>query len=173
MLYAQTSERIYRLLLRMTRNEQDAFDLAQDAYMRAFERIHQFDGTSALSTWLYQVAVNEALQFLRKRKQRGEGLRRNEASFKAELHREDLDVRLDIRDAVSELPEVERTLIVLRYFEGLGYAEMAQVLGKSPGTIASGLNRARESLRKILKVGSWRTEGAESEEKRSMEHLKE
>lgn len=162
--YAQTSERVYRLLARMTRNEQDAFDLAQDTYLRAFERIHQFDGAAALSTWLYQIALNEALKFLRKRKQRDAGLRRNERSFKTELLTEDSDVRLDIQEAVSQLPEAERALIVLRYFEGMGYAEMAQVLDKSQGTIASGLNRARERLRELLGPDPGETEEIRSEE---------
>ena len=60
-LYARTCERIYALLLRMTRHPEDAFDLAQDTYLRAFARIGQFDGRSSLATWLYSIAVTQAL----------------------------------------------------------------------------------------------------------------
>ena len=67
-LYDQTAEAIYRLALRMTRNADDAFDVAQDTYVRAFTRIEQFDGRSSLATWLHRIAVNEALQLLRRRK---------------------------------------------------------------------------------------------------------
>ncbi len=60
-LYDLTSERIHRLMLRMTRSADDAFDLTQEAYMRAFTQIGQFDGRSSLGTWLYRIAVNQAL----------------------------------------------------------------------------------------------------------------
>lgn len=65
-LYAKTSEHIYRLLLRMTGNSDDAFDLAQDTYVRAFAKIADFDGKSSVTTWLYRLAVNEALQCARR-----------------------------------------------------------------------------------------------------------
>jgi hypothetical protein len=64
-LYDATCDRVYRLLLRMTRNSQDAFDLAQETYLKAFTRIGQFDAAASVTTWLYRIAVNEALQFLR------------------------------------------------------------------------------------------------------------
>lgn len=150
-LYALTSDRVYRLVLRMTRNEDDAFDLAQDAYLRAFERIDQFDGSSTIATWIYQIAINEALQFLRRRRTRERGLRSHERALKSELQVEEPDTRLDVQEAVACLPDAERALVVLRYFEGFDYAEMGQILGKPPGTIASGLNRARESLRRLLR----------------------
>jgi len=63
------------------------------------------------------------------------------------------DVRLDVGQALSQLPEWERTLVILRHFEGLNYAEMARVLEKPEGTIASGLNRARKMLRDMLGPG--------------------
>ncbi|GMU23831.1 MAG: hypothetical protein AMXMBFR13_39090 [Phycisphaerae bacterium] len=150
-LYALTSDRVYRLVLRMTRNEDDAFDLAQDAYLRAFERIDQFDGGSTIATWIYQIAMNEALQFLRRRRTHERGLRRHEKALRSELQVEEPDARLDVQEAVARLPDAERALVVLRYFEGFDYAEMGRILGKPPGTIASGLNRARESLRRMLR----------------------
>lgn len=159
-LYALTSDRVYRLLLRMTRNEDDAFDLAQDVYVRAFERISQFDGGSAIGTWIYQIATNEALQYLRRRKAREQGLRKHDDTLKRELQVGEPDARLDVREAVARLPEADRLLIVLRYFEGLDYAEMAQILAKPAGTIASGLNRARESLRSLLQGKQTLSEGS-------------
>ncbi|RME38752.1 MAG: sigma-70 family RNA polymerase sigma factor, partial [Planctomycetota bacterium] len=67
-LFERTSDRIYRLLLRMTGNADDAFDLAQETYLRAFTEIGKFDGRSNVATWLYRIAVNEALQCLRRRR---------------------------------------------------------------------------------------------------------
>jgi RNA polymerase sigma-70 factor (ECF subfamily) len=154
-LYARTSDRIYRLLLRMTRNPDDAFDLAQDTYLRAFERIHQFDGQAKVATWVYRVAVNEALQFLRRRQRRDRAMeeRVSPASPGGVDEASARDARLDVEAAIDRLPEDERALIVLRHFEGLGYAEMARVLDKPPGTIASGLSRARRMLRDLLGPG--------------------
>lgn len=151
-LYALTSDRVYRLLVRMTGNPDDAFDLAQETYLRVFERIAQFDGHSSLATWVYRVAVNEALQFLRRRHRAQPARPWDSEPPSVGRLTPDLatDLRLDIEQAVSSLPELERTLVILRHFEGLDYAEMARVLEKPEGTIASGLNRARKMLREIL-----------------------
>jgi RNA polymerase sigma-70 factor, ECF subfamily len=149
-LYELTCDRIYSLLLRMTRSEQDAFDLAQDTYVRVFERIHQFTGASGLATWVYRIAVNEGLQFLRRRRRRGSTLLERQELLVPTAGEADADGRLDVGMAVDRLPELERTLITLKYFEGLDYAQMAEVLDRPAGTIASGLNRARNLLRGML-----------------------
>lgn len=147
-LYALSADRVYRLLLRMTRNPDDALELAQDTFIRAFERIHQFDGTASVGTWVYRIAVNEALQFLRSR---GRQIRLLDAARERPApEAEDPDARMDVRDALERLPEQERLLLVLRYFEGLDYNGMAEVLERPAGTIASGLNRARRMLREEL-----------------------
>ena len=151
-LYALTSDRIYRLLVRMTGNADDALDLSQETYIRVFEKVHQFDGHARIATWVYRVAVNEALQFLRRRKQETLALSRDGElpARAAPTPAVAVDVRLDMAQALSRLPELERTLVILRHFEGLDYADMASVLDKPEGTIASGLNRARKMLREIL-----------------------
>lgn len=149
-LYARTSDRIYGLLLRMTRNQDDAFDLTQETYLRVFRSIHQFEGTASITTWIYRVAVNEAQQFLRRKKRHERALSEQEQAVASETTDEHQLERLDLEDALAKLPEAERTLILLRYFEGLSYGEMAEVLEKPSGTIASGLNRAREMLRQYL-----------------------
>ena len=151
-LYAHTSDRAYRLLLRLTRNAEDAADLLQETYVRVFSRLDRFQGASSLSTWVYQIALNEARQFFR-RHRRYERALREELPGPAESQaggEEALAVGMDVREAVARLPEEERTLIVLRYFEGLDYARMAEVLDKPAGTIASGLNRARRMLQDVL-----------------------
>ncbi len=148
-LYAQTCDLLYRLLLRMTHDPDEATDLTQATYLRVFQNIDQFDGASRLSSWVYRIAVNEGLQFLRRRKRQGKHLRviaeRSERT--ADGH---ADLRLDVVAALDSLSAEDRALIVLRHFEGLSYAEMARVLGKPAGTIASGLNRARQTMRELL-----------------------
>jgi RNA polymerase sigma-70 factor (ECF subfamily) len=153
-LYARTSDRIYGLLLRLTGNPDDAFELAQDTYVRVFTHIHQFDGASAVATWIYQIAVNEARQFLRRRRRYAEKLGELEQRRDRSAAGSNIDDRLDVEEALAKLPDDEKEMIVLRHYQGMSYAEMAQVLGKPQGTIASGLNRAREMLRGYLKSES-------------------
>jgi RNA polymerase sigma-70 factor (ECF subfamily) len=166
-LYALTCDRVYRVLVRLTRNPDDAFDLAQDTYLRAFQRIDQFDAASSVATWIYRIAVNEGLQFLRRR---GRHLRvvgeletpQSQSAAAAS------DTRMDVEQALERLPDEERALLVLRYYEGLDYAEMARVLEKPPGTIGSGLNRARRLLREVLDRG-----GQADEESMGARHQKD
>jgi RNA polymerase sigma-70 factor (ECF subfamily) len=153
-IYAQTSDRIYGLLLRMTHNPDDAFELAQETYIRAFAHIHTFDGASSVATWIYQIALNEARQFLRRRKRYAEKLSELEQQQSRSSVETPADNRMDIEQALAQMPEEEREMIVLRHYEEMSYAEMAKVLNKPEGTIASGLNRAREMLRGFLESNS-------------------
>lgn len=149
-LYAQTSERIYRLLLRMTGNPEDAFDLSQETYVKAFGRIGEFQGESGVATWIYRIAVNEALQRLRRSKRLASKLRALPLETESESPEAAAIASLDVREALDALPDEERTLIILRHFDGLSYDEMAVVLDKPAGTIASALNRARRLIREQL-----------------------
>ncbi len=153
-LYDLTVERVYRLLLRMTRSEHDAFDLAQETYIRAFSRIGQFDGRSSVSTWLYRIAVNEALQLLRREKRVRNHLQAFQAKQTTESLGDDPATKIDVNQALESLPPADRALLLLRYQEGLDYREMAEVLECAEGTIASRLNRARQRLRGLL-AGSY------------------
>ena len=153
-LYVRTSDRIYRLLLRLTGNADDAFELTQDTYVRAFIRIQQFDGTSAIATWICRIAINEARQFLRRRRRYADKLGEWEQRRGQPSAEPSTDNRLDVEEALAKLPADEKEMIVLRYYEDMSYAEMAKVLDKPLGTIASGLNRAREMLRGHLESKS-------------------
>jgi RNA polymerase sigma-70 factor (ECF subfamily) len=152
-IYTQTAERICRVLTRITHSPEDSLDLAQDTYVRAFTRIAQFDGNSTFYTWLCRIAVNEALQFLRR-----EGVARANREFlvaesRHEAAENSADARIDIEAALAQLPALERAMLVLRYQEGLDYQSIAQVADCSPGTVGSRLNRAREKMRELLNKG--------------------
>ena len=148
-LYDQTSERIFRLMLRMTRNHEAALDLSQETYLRAFNRIHQFNGQSTLATWLYRIAMNEALQFLRRQKPlhqdewSGSEISTCEEGKKTDAH-------LDLGEALGELNADDQAILLLRYQEGLDYRSIATVLDCPAGTVASRLSRARQAIRGIL-----------------------
>jgi RNA polymerase sigma-70 factor, ECF subfamily len=153
-LYERHSDRVYRLLCRMCGNTEDALDLAQDTFVRVFEKINTFDGASSLMTWIYRIAVNESLQFRRRENRRGSILLRLARDRRDERTTSPEHAGNEVLDALVRLPEAERVLLTLRYAESLSYEEMAKVLGKPAGTIASGLNRARQMLRQILNADS-------------------
>lgn len=180
-LYDLTVERIYRLLLRLTRNEQDAFDLAQETYLRVFTKLDDFGGRSSFATWVYRIAVNEALQFLRREKRgqsRGQTAEDSPSADPAARARaadfaldqgmdagaEDQTIsRLDLNDALDDLAPIDQSILLLRYQEGLDYRAIAEITGCPEGTVASRLNRARVRLREKLADGYAPREGIAAE----------
>ncbi|MFQ5493754.1 MAG: RNA polymerase sigma factor [Phycisphaerae bacterium] len=150
-LFEQTSVRIYRLLLRMTGNPDDASDLTQETYVKGLQRLDQFDGRSAVASWFYRIAVNEALQFRRRQSVGTAKLQDLAPNRPNEAPRPSTDLRLDLAGAMAELPSEERALLLLKYQEELDYRDIAEVLECAEGTVASRLSRARERLRRILR----------------------
>lgn len=153
-LYEQTSSRVYRLLLRMTRNEDAAFDLSQDTYVRAFSRIAQFNGESSLATWLYRIAVNEALQFLRRKAPLQLDAQLEISSPDSNIAHDRVVAALDLDKALEQLDPTDRTILLLRYQEALDYRAISAVMDCPAGTVASRLNRARQRIRELLVGGN-------------------
>lgn len=151
LLFERTSVRIYRLLLRMTGDPDDASDLTQETFVKGFERLGQFDGRSAVASWFYRIAVNEALQFRRRNATGATRLRELAAQRPGEVQAPATDLRVDMEEALDELTADDRALLLLRYQEELDYRGIADVLECAEGTVASRLNRARARLREILR----------------------
>lgn len=152
MLYERFAGQVYGLALRLTGNEHDAADVAHDAFVRAFAAIGSFDGRSKVGTWLYRITVNEVRQRWRRQQTHNRHLEKlaelraaqtADASFDAE----DAEA---VQAALAALSDGHRTILILRYAQGLSYHEIAEVLELPPGTIASRLNRAREALRERI-----------------------
>jgi RNA polymerase sigma-70 factor (ECF subfamily) len=135
----------------MIGNPDDASDLTQETYVKGLQRLDQFDGRSAVASWFYRIAVNEALQFRRRQRVGTAKLQALAPSRPTEAQRSSTDIRLDLEGALAELPSDDRALLVLRYQEELDYRSIAEVLECAEGTVASRLSRARERLRKILR----------------------
>jgi RNA polymerase sigma-70 factor (ECF subfamily) len=152
-LYEQTSDRIYRLLLKMTGNRDDAEELHQDTFVKGFERLDSFDGRSAVATWLYKIGVNEALLFLRRARNyrvKLESIAQTQAQSNGLTTVDANTVKLDVQSALGELEPSDRVVLLLRHQEGLDYRGIGEVLDCVPGTVASRLSRARERLRILL-----------------------
>ena len=148
-LYVQTSPQVYSLILRMTGRREDAFDLTQETYIRAFAKISQFDGRSSLATWLYRIAVNEVRQFLRKAATERTTIQALQDRA-ARPSPPPGDVGLDVDAALATLPPTDRMILILRYEHGRDYRTIAEACDITIGTVASRLNRARARVREWL-----------------------
>ena len=151
-LYEAHAERVHRLAYRMTGDEEWARDLTQDAFVRAFRRLHQFRGESAFSTWLHRVALSAILNGRRRLGRHRDRERQlvSEAHPGAAADGANLHLRARLERAVGELPEHYRTVVVMHDVEGFTHEEIAGALGVAVGTSRARLSRARERLREML-----------------------
>ena len=155
--------RAYAIAYRLVGNREDAQEVAQEAFARAYFRLTEFRGTAQFRTWLYRILVNLATDLYRRRKPE---IREEEAALypisSGENPGESLDrqeLRQGIEKAIKALPPDLRTVIVLREVEGLSYAEIARVIRRPVGTVMSRLFHARRRLQANLGV-YWREGGA-------------
>jgi RNA polymerase sigma-70 factor, ECF subfamily len=158
------SDQIYRLALKMLGDEQDAEDVLQETFIKAFKNIQRFEGRSKLSTWLYRIAVNESLMILRKRKgitvdidqdfetDDGELMPRQITDWCCLPEKElmSAETRQAIDQAIKTLSDTNRAAFLLRDVEGLSTHEAAEVLNISESALKVRLMRARMALRESL-----------------------
>jgi RNA polymerase sigma-70 factor (ECF subfamily) len=161
-----SAPRVLRVLRRLLRNEQDAQDATQDAFLSAFRHLASFDGSARLSTWLHRIAVNAGLMRLRsKRRHPEESIDERLPRFDAEGQHEhapwawaargdaalgSAEIRKAVRAAIDELPDLYRDVLLLRDIEELTTAEAANALGITIPALKTRLHRARLALRERL-----------------------
>ncbi|WP_419581579.1 RNA polymerase sigma factor [Stieleria magnilauensis] len=135
---------------------QDADDAMQLAFMRIFRKLDRFSGGSSLETWIYRVATNEALQFLRRRKRDNVDTIRHEPESQMSqsgLRLEDAEM---LETGLAKLEPELRAVLTLKKVQELSYAEIAEIMDIPEGTVGSRLNRARRELRDELERLGWR-----------------
>ncbi|MGD0744910.1 MAG: sigma-70 family RNA polymerase sigma factor [Verrucomicrobiota bacterium] len=159
-LVRRYQERIYATIYHMTSNHEDANDLAQESFIKAFQAIKTFKGGSSFYTWLYRIAVNKTINFLKQRKNRTH-MSLNDLDFNAE-HDPDLvalisdktprreasltELQEKLNAAMMKLSEPHRLVVVLHDVEGLSHDEIAKIMDCNIGTVRSRLFYARQQL---------------------------
>ena len=160
-LYRRYSRRVYALCLRIVKNDSEAEDLTQEAFLRLFRKIHTFRGEASFSTWLHRLATNVALMRLRRKRYTEVSMDANsepdedESGPHVELGGPDLRLsgaldRVNLRRAIEQLPEGYKEMFILHDVEGYEHHEIAKILGCSSGNSKSQLYKARLRLRELL-----------------------
>ncbi|NCB74774.1 MAG: sigma-70 family RNA polymerase sigma factor [Clostridia bacterium] len=162
-LVLDNQTKVYNLALRMVGSEQDAYDMSQEAFIKAYNSIALFRGDSRFSVWLYRLTTNVCLDFLRSEGRRAHGsltyiseeedekeLEIPDDRFSPETLMEKKDLREAINKGLMSLPKDYRAILLLREIDGLSYEEIAEALSLEEGTVKSRIFRARKRLCTIL-----------------------
>jgi RNA polymerase sigma-70 factor (ECF subfamily) len=163
-LVQRYQERIYATIYHMTSNHEDANDLAQEAFIKGFQALKSFKGGSSFYTWVYRIAVNKTINFLKQRKNRSQ-MSLNDLDFNAE-HDPDLvalisdktprreaglsELQEKLNEAMQKLSEPHRLVVTLHDVQGLSHEEIAKIMDCNIGTVRSRLFYARQQLQGFL-----------------------
>ena len=162
-------KKVYNLCLRMSANPDDALDLSQEAFLRAWRSLGQYQFEASFSTWLFRLTSNICIDFLRRKKRRQETSLTesyDDSDEGAELSVPDAqpgpeqqamtnETKIELARAMEQLSPEHREILQLRVVEDLQYEQIADILGVRVGTVKSRLARARLALRKILKTRNY------------------
>jgi RNA polymerase sigma-70 factor, ECF subfamily len=147
---------VYQLCYRFAGNHEDASDLAQDVFIRAYRALHSFKGQAAFSTWLYRIAVNVCLNRVGTRGQKWTTL---DAADQPDLREERADARIlrgeraaAVRAAIARLPKKQRAALILRVYHDLPHDQIAAIVGTSVGAVKANFFHALASLKKLLRT---------------------
>ena len=149
------TEPLYRQIRRMVQCHDDANDLLQNTFLKAWQNIENFRGDAKLSTWLYKIAVNESLSHLeRERKRQGLSID-DEESHLVNLIEADKDIDGDrlaqlLREAIVGLPEKQRLVFNMRYYDDMKYEQMSEILGTSVGALKASYHLAVKKIEQFF-----------------------
>ena len=163
-LIRRYQERIYATIYHMTANHEDANDLAQETFIKAYQALKSFKGDSSFFTWVYRIAVNKTINFLKQRKNKTH-MSLNDLDFNAE-HDPDLvalvsdktprrnvnliELQEKLNGAMQKLSEIHRLVVTLHDVQGLSHEDISKIMGCNTGTVRSRLFYARQQLQAYL-----------------------
>ena len=176
-LVLEYQKQVYHIALKMTGNEEDAFDLSQEAFLKAFRSLSTFRGEAGFGSWLYRMTANLCIDFLRKKKRQGGQIISLDAEEEDRRPTELPDLRYEpqnalekkevpekVRAGLEKLPHEQKLILVLRDVEGFSYQEISDALKIELGTVKSRIYRARAHLARLLTENGNFLKPASSEE---------
>ena len=159
--------RVFGMIYNMVHSEQDAWDLAQDSFVKAWKSIKRFRGQSSFYTWIYRIVMNVTIDWLRKKQVKAGGAEFDDSIQLKEVdpasktlpkqdalpseQMEQREIRTEIDKAIAQLSPEHRAVILMKEIDGMQYHEIAETLGCSIGTVMSRLFYARKKLQNLLK----------------------
>lgn len=151
-LYA---ERLYWQIRKMVLNHDDANDLLQNTFMKAWTNIDLFRGDAKISTWLYKIALNECLTFLKKQRAINQVSIDDTDLFLANRLKDDAyfdgdELQMNLQKAILTLPEKQRIVFLMKYYEDLKYEEISEILGTSVGALKASYHHAVKRIEEYL-----------------------
>lgn len=154
LLVSQYSEPLYWKIRHLVLSHDDANDVLQNTFIKAWTNIDDFENKSKISTWLYRIAINESLDFLRKQKNRmtvdtdDAGVAQR---LLADSYFDGDATQAQLQEAISTLPDVQRTVFTLRYYEEMKYSEMSKILQTSEGALKASYHLAVKKITEYFK----------------------
>ena len=155
-LVKQYSEPLYWKVRRIVLNHEDANDVLQNAFLKVWNNLDSFQGKSSLATWLYRIAINEALDLIRRHKAALSSTVSTEddpgvaARLMSDGYFDGDEAQIRLQEAVARLPEVQRTVFTLKYFDELKYSEISKILDTSEGALKASYHLAVKKITEYL-----------------------
>ena len=151
----QYSEQLYWRIRRIVLTHEDANDVLQNVFIKAWMNLDDFQNKSKLSTWLYRIAINESLDFLRKQKHQLDLSVDEDLSVSNKLLADDYfdgdETEAQLQEAIASLPDVQRTVFNLRYYDEMKYSDISRLLGTSEGALKASYHLAVKKITEFFK----------------------
>ena len=154
-LVSEYSERLYWQIRKLVLSHDDANDILQEVFIKAWTNIDNFRGDAKLSTWLYRIAINESITFLNKRRNQNNISIDDDNSFlihtlESDEYFDGDEAKLLLQKAMLELPEKQRLVFQMKYFDEMKYDDMSEILGTSVGALKASFHHAVKKVEKFL-----------------------
>lgn len=151
-IVAQYSQQMYWKIRRIVIRHEDADDVLQNSFVKAWTKLDDFRGDSAVSTWLYRICVNESLDFLRKKREllSPDAVASISESLLSDEYFDGDDVERQLMEAIDTLPEAQKATFTLRYFDEMPYKEMSKIIGTSEAGLKTNYHLAVKKIKEFF-----------------------
>ena len=148
-------EQVYWHIRKMVVNHDDASDLLQNTFIKVWNNVDYFRGDAKLSTWLYKIAINESINFLKKERAKNNVLIDGDDSFllnnlESDEYFDGDELKLELQKAIAKLPEKQRLVFNMRYFDDMKYEQISEILGTSVGALKASYHHAVKKIEEIF-----------------------